>query len=602
LKNCENKDCNIVLTGSWRMGLLQKIMSYQDWKITTKITVLAVTVVILFGMVTFFYVLPKAEEKMWQDKADATRNIVDLGYSIISHYADRVKSGEFSMNEGQQRALATIRSMRYEGANYLWITDRQSVMLMHPIRPEMEGKDQSGYKDPNGKQFFTEMSKVCEEHGDGFVTYVWNKPNSTQPSPKISYVKLFKSWGWILGSGIYVDDVKTEINSLRAITTIGMVLAAIFACAFGIFIGRKIAQPIHGIVEQMDNGDLNLQFNSTRHDEIGSLQRSFDQFIGSLRETLFQVSEASAAVASASAEISSSTEEMAAGGREQTSQAGEVAKSVDEMIKTIMDNSKNSATTAATARKAREAAEQGGKVVDDTIHSMQIIAKVVKQSSATVQELGRSSDQIGEIANVIDDIADQTNLLALNAAIEAARAGEQGRGFAVVADEVRKLAERTTKATKEIAVMIKKIQSETQGAVIAMNEGTDRVDEGIKQADKAGNSLREIVDIARQVTDSVNQIAAASEEQSSASEQINKNVDSISKVTAETAQSTQQIAQATEDLNRLTENLQRLVEKFKLSEEAHGSVAQQKYSKVHAAKEHSQVSVRSNGSLVHRSN
>ena len=193
---------------------------------------------------------------------------------------------------------------------------------------------------------------------------------------------------------------------------------------------------------------------------------------------------------------------------------------------------------------------------------MKRIADVVNQGAATVRELGRSSDQIGEIIGVIDEIADQTNLLALNAAIEAARAGDQGRGFAVVADEVRKLAERTTRATKEIAGMIKKIQSDTVGAVGSMERGTNEVERGIRLADKAGTSLQEIVQVIQQVTDMVAQIASQSGAQSNSSEEISRNVDAISKVTAETSQGTQQIAQASEDLNRLMENLRGLIGRF----------------------------------------
>jgi len=196
---------------------------------------------------------------------------------------------------------------------------------------------------------------------------------------------------------------------------------------------------------------------------------------------------------------------------------------------------------------------------------MKSIAEVVRKSSNTVQELGKSSNQIGEIISVIDDIADQTNLLALNAAIEAARAGEQGRGFAVVADEVRKLAERTTKATKEIASMIKKIQVDTQGAVKAMEEGTQKVDEGISHADKAGVSLREIVQLSQEVTTMISQIVAASSQQASASEQISHNIEIINTTTEQTAQGIQQIAKAAEELNKFTDRLYQLLEKFKLS-------------------------------------
>ncbi|MBK7257540.1 MAG: MCP four helix bundle domain-containing protein [Ignavibacteriae bacterium] len=314
----------------------------------------------------------------------------------------------------------------------------------------------------------------------------------------------------------------------------------------------------------MATGDMTARMNGDYRGDLQLIKESINKVGGSLQDALRKVSEAVSATASASSQISSSTEEMAAGAQEQTSQAAEVASAVEEMTKTIMENSKNASVAAETAKLARVSAEQGGKVVDDTVEGMKRIAGVVNKSAETVKELGKSSDQIGEIIGVIDDIADQTNLLALNAAIEAARAGEQGRGFAVVADEVRKLAERTTKATKEIAGMIKKIQSDTTGAVRSMEEGTNEVERGIELADKAGASLKEIVGVSQKVTDMVTQIAAASEEQSSASEQISKNVEGISKVTGETAQGTQQIARAAEDLNRLTENLQKLISDFKL--------------------------------------
>jgi methyl-accepting chemotaxis protein len=341
----------------------------------------------------------------------------------------------------------------------------------------------------------------------------------------------------------------------------------------------------------MATGDMTVRMQGEYRGDLQLIKESINKVGSSLQDALRKVSEAVSATASASSQISSSTEEMAAGAQEQTSQAGEVASAVEEMTKTIMENSKNASVAADTAKQARLSAEAGGKVVDDTVQGMKRIASVVNKSAETVKELGKSSDQIGEIIGVIDDIADQTNLLALNAAIEAARAGEQGRGFAVVADEVRKLAERTTKATKEIAGMIKKIQVDTTGAVKSMEEGTQEVERGIVLADKAGTSLKEIVGVSQKVTDMVTQIAAASEQQSSASEQISKNVEGISKVTGETAQGTQQIARAAEDLNRLTENLQKLISDFKLDHGDDGMSARGDGSR-------SGVAVRANGSLV----
>ena len=330
----------------------------------------------------------------------------------------------------------------------------------------------------------------------------------------------------------------------------------------------KPIQEAAEVLAELAKGDLTARIEGQYQGEHAMIKDSINEMSESLDRAMREVGEAVSATASASSQISSSSEEMAAGAQEQTSQAAEVASAVEEMTKTIVENSKNASDTAGTAKEAKGAAEAGGKVVEETITGMRQIAEVVKKSAGTVQELGKSSDQIGEIIGVIDDIADQTNLLALNAAIEAARAGEQGRGFAVVADEVRKLAERTTKATKEIAGMIKKIQLDTKGAVESMDEGTKKVDAGIALADKAGISLHEIVGISQKVTDMVTQIAAASEEQSSASEQISKNVEGISAVTGETAQGVQQIARAAEDLNRLTANLELLVSKFKLSSDS----------------------------------
>ena len=354
------------------------------------------------------------------------------------------------------------------------------------------------------------------------------------------------------------------------ITLVVMSLGFLLPAVIGMFLAALLSRPIGTLAAKartIASGDLTVQVNVESKDEVGQLASAFAQMVESLRDTIAGVGESTSAVASASSEISSSTEEMAAGAQEQTSQAAEVASAVEEMTKTIQENSKNTGNTAETAKQVKSAAEEGGRVVEETVAGMRRIADVVNRSADTVRTLGKSSNQIGEIISVIDDIADQTNLLALNAAIEAARAGEQGRGFAVVADEVRKLAERTTKATKEIAGMIRTIQADTAGAVTSMEEGTKEVNKGIGLADRAGTSLKDIVAMVQKLTDMVAQIAAASEEQSSASEQISKNVEAISSVTNQTASATQQIARAAEDLNHLTENLQANMDKFTLHDD-----------------------------------
>lgn len=356
--------------------------------------------------------------------------------------------------------------------------------------------------------------------------------------------------GNVIGALEYVTDI-TEIKEVQN------------------YLKRSTASLLSEM-EKFAEGDLTVNvIPEKKEDEIAKLYYGFNKAAEKINAMILNVIEAVQATASASSQISSSTEEMAAGSQEQSQQADEVASAVEEMTKTILETTNNAGKAAEVSNNYGNIAKEGGQVVNETINGMNRISDVVKKSAGTVQQLGRNSEQIGEIVQVIDDIADQTNLLALNAAIEAARAGEQGRGFAVVADEVRKLAERTTKATKEIATMIKQIQRDTEEAVVAMQQGTDEVEKGKRLADKAGDSLREIISGADSVVEIITQVAAASEQQSATSEQISKNIEAISSVTQQSAAGVQQIARAAEDLNRLTNNLENLISKFKINTAAH---------------------------------
>ncbi len=319
------------------------------------------------------------------------------------------------------------------------------------------------------------------------------------------------------------------------------------------------------VLTAVAHGDLTQKVKSEYKGYYNDVKQNVNILVESLSGAMSEVAQSASSVAEASSEISSSAEELAAGAQEQMQQAKEVATSVEEMTRTILDNTKNASFAADAAKEAGKKANEGGAVVETTIKGMMKIATVVEKSAAVLKALGQSSDQIGEIIQVIDEIADQTNLLALNAAIEAARAGEQGRGFAVVADEVRKLAERTTKATKEIASMITQIQRDANDAVTSMNEGIVEVEKGKELANRTEIVLKEIIQGAVKVSDVVGQVAAASEEQAAAAEQIGKNIEGINNVTQQSGYGTQQIAKSSEELNSLTDNLQTLLMKFKIS-------------------------------------
>ena len=363
-----------------------------------------------------------------------------------------------------------------------------------------------------------------------------------------------------------LNQANSSNSSALLLTNLGVLLVGMAAVFF--LVRALVVQPLTASAEMAAEIAANnlavTDLAVSSEDELGQAGAALNRMKNNLRTIIQSIAGTAEHLASASEEISSTASQQAQGAETQKDQATQVATAMQEMSSTVMQVSDNSNKAAEASRRAAETARHGGAIVDKTLAKMRTIAESVSGTAKKMEELGKSSDQIGRIIGVIDDIADQTNLLALNAAIEAARAGEQGRGFAVVADEVRKLAERTTSATKEIAQMIKNIQNETRVAVTAMEEGTKQVEQGVTSTAQAGDALKEIIQMAEEVGEMITHIATAATEQSAASEEVTQNMEQIAKLVKESAMGAQQSAKACQDLSGLAFDLQKMVGNFKL--------------------------------------
>jgi len=524
--------------------------------------------------------LTSQKKSLLDDYDSLIKSQVQTAVSLLAGVEARAAKGEITVDEAKKQAAAQLRQLRYLKDNYFWVDTIEGINVVM-LGQAVEGKSRADIQDKKGKFLIKEIIENGRREDGGYTDYWFPKAGSDTPLPKRSYSLEFKPWGWVVGTGNYIDDIDrimaghSKIARHEFITNLVYfsvsALVIIIAClAFcfwfaGDIIKRIGGDPAYaaGVVEKVAEGDLTVSIE-VQGGLPGSLLQSVRNLVGSQRRMMEKIKLSSESLASASYELRATSDAMSLTTESVVSQAATVATAGEEMSATSSDIASNCISAADNAARASEMARDGAVVVMGTVKGMERIADRVKQTAASVDALGNSSEQIGNIIGTIEDIADQTNLLALNAAIEAARAGEQGRGFAVVADEVRALAERTTRATKEISTMIGGIQKETRIAVISMEEGVQEVSLGSAEAAKSGDALNVILEQINDVTSQINQIATAAEEQSATTREISDNVHMINEAVSGSAQGVQELSIAAGNLSTLAEDLKSMVAYYRL--------------------------------------
>jgi len=533
----------------------------------TLIVAAAILGMVLIALLSAF----NARSAMLDAHKEQIRTGVHGMFNIVSHYQSEAAAGKLSEDDAKRMAAEAIRRARYGGSDgkteyyYIWTMD--GVSVAH-ARSELEGKNMADkIKDGKGNYTVKHMIAELQNANEAFVETEFPRPGSNVPIPKLQFVMKFPQWGWMIGTGVYLDTVD-EAFRRQLFSQLGAALVPILLIGLlSLVVSRSVLGQIGGeparaaeVMKLVADGDLTTGVGDVPK---GSLLHDLGTMIQSLRQIMNDIRRDAGSVVHNAERISASSHEVAEAAQQQADATSSMAAAIEELTVSSNHISDNANDTEQNSKEALSLAGQGAQRVEQATSAIQQIAGTVSQASDRIRALDERANQISTIAAVIKDIAGQTNLLALNAAIEAARAGEQGRGFAVVADEVRKLAERTSTATTEIEQMISGIQHDTVGAVEAMKAALPEVDQGAQLANAAADALSAIEQGATQTLDRIREVADATREQSVASTSIAQRVEQIASMVEETSRSMAGMAEAAESLENVAVNLDQIVSRFK---------------------------------------
>ncbi len=543
---------------------------FQKLKLSTKIALLVVAS--LLGLLfSATYSALTMHSDMLEARKLQIRSVTEAVFNTLNDLNEQAQNGKLTPEQARKAGIEAMRTARYGGSDgkteYFYAYTMKGVNVFH-IRPEIMGQDVlEKIKDANGRYTIKDMLAALQGKRGAFVDTSFPRPGSQVGVPKLQYVMHFEPWGWMLGTGVYVDDIDREYYARLGSELWVILIILLIEIALAVYITRSVLRQVGGepevanaLMARVATGNLSGEMPKA---PAGSMLDSTGSMVTSLRQMMGEINALSRQLAQGAEQISNTSREVAQATHKQSDATSSMAAAIEEMTVSINHISDNAKDTQQYSSTSLELSHSGVERIEGATREIRDIAASVSAASERIRKLEARAQQVSTIANVIKEIAGQTNLLALNAAIEAARAGEQGRGFAVVADEVRKLAERTSTATVEIEQMISGIETDTVEVVQSMDATLPEVDEGIAAAEEAATALRQIKEGATTTLEHIREVADSTREQSLASNNIAQRVEEIASMVEETSAAMQASAETAARLEQIARELNTLVGRFR---------------------------------------
>lgn len=535
---------------------------------------LIVGISLLCLVLTELVFLISLKHDLLEEKKSRTRSVVETAYEMVQFYYNASKDGKITEQDAQQKAKELIRALRYEGTEYFWINDMNRFMIAHPYF-ELEGKDQTGLTDVNGKKIVVAFVELVKSQKSGFVDYVWKKPGSENATPKLAYVKSFEPWGWIIGSGIYIDDVQKNFLNKAFKLAILLCLIAFVIIIISWIISRSITQPLSVVKERLQNmasGDLRVKKeemddvdypqNSSETGQLlnalNNMRKSLDSLIGQVQLSGIQVTSSTTEIAASARQLEATVAQQAASIREVNATNKEITSTSEDLMQTMGGVSKTVSDTATMAETGREKLNRMQSSMREFIDATGYI-------SSKLGVINEKANKISGIVTTINKISDQTNLLSLNAAIEAEKAGEYGKGFSVVAREITRLSDQTAIATKDIEYMVKEMQSSVSSGVMEMDKFAEGVRRGVVSIETIGEQLGQVIDQVKTLSPRFEVVNKGMHMQVESARQISEAMEQLLTAADQTKDSLSEYKRVTEQLNAAVQVLQNEVSRFKLN-------------------------------------